>query len=200
MTIAWATASVPLSGQVSSGDVGVVVEFPGGALVAVIDGLGHGADARKAAQAAERVLVEQPTATVSELVQRCHRELRGTRGAVMSVASFDARTDTMSWLGVGNVEGVLVRGEHGDGASEAVAQRGGTVGYQLPALHPRTLSVHPGDTLVLATDGVRYGFKVEVTAARSPQQIADEVIRHWAKPSDDSCVVVARYGGAQEAA
>src|SRR5689334_17018978 len=110
-TIAWGCTCVPMPGQHSSGDVGVVVEFPGGALVAVIDGLGHGDEACKAARAAERVLVAEPQASVSELVQRCHHQLRGTRGAVMSVASFDGRRDTMSWLGVGNVEGLLFRAD-----------------------------------------------------------------------------------------
>ena len=65
----------------------------------------------------------------------------------------------------------------------------------LPPLNPRTLIVHPGDTLVLASDGIRHGFKQEILSARTPQQIADEVLANWAKPTDDACVVVARYGG-----
>jgi phosphoserine phosphatase RsbX len=199
MTIEWGTAGAPIPGQTSSGDRGVVVEFPGGALVAVIDGLGHGVEAEKAAIAAERVLIAEPAAPVDELVTRCHHELRGTRGAVLSVASFDTRNDTMAWLGVGNVEGLLVRGDH-ETTTEAVAMRGGTVGYNLPRLTPRTLAVKPGDTLVLATDGIRHGFKSEVLSARSPQQIADEVARNWAKTTDDYCVVVARYGASGEAA
>jgi hypothetical protein len=199
MTIEWGTAGAPLHGQTASGDLGVVALFRGGALVAVIDGLGHGTEACKAAKAAERVLVSEPTASISDLVRRCHSELRGTRGVVMSVASFDARQDTMSWLGVGNVEGLLMRAGQPK-AMEAVAMRGGTIGYNLPPLNPRTLDVRCGDTLVLASDGIRHGFKVEVIAERTPQQIADEVARRWAKASDDACVVVARYAGAQEAA
>ena len=192
MTIEWGTAGAPIPGQTSSGDRGIVVPFPGGALVAVIDGLGHGEEACKAALAAERVLVAAPQETVEELVTRCHEELRGTRGAVLSVASFDEGRDTMSWLGVGNVEGLLVRSDS-EANTEAVAMRGGTIGYHLPRLTPRTLPVRHGDTLVLATDGIRHGFKAEILAARSPQQIADEVVRNWAKTTDDYCVVVVRY-------
>lgn len=191
MTIQWGTAGAPIVGETSSGDRGVVVPFPGGALVAVIDGLGHGALACKAAEAAERILVATPRAPVHELVERCHHELRGTRGAVLSLASFDTQHQTMSWLGVGNVEGLLVRADHA--TSEAVAMRGGTLGYNLPRLVPRTLAIHGGDTLVLASDGIRHGFKAEVLASRTPQHIADEVVRRWAKSTDDSCVVVARY-------
>ncbi len=199
MTVEWGSAGAALAGQGSSGDRGVVVSFPGGALVAVIDGLGHGVEACKAALAAERVLIAAPREPVTELVERCHEELRGTRGAVLSLASFDGEQNTMSWLGVGNVEGLLVRLDQHT-ADEAVAMRGGTVGYNLPPLRPRTLSVRPGDTLVFATDGIRHGFKSEVLAARSPQQIADEVLRNWSKSNDDAYVVVARYAGHQEAA
>ncbi len=199
MTLEWGTAGAPMPGQTSSGDRGIVLEFPGGALVAVIDGLGHGVEAEQAAIAAERVLVASPGAPVEDLVTRCHHELRGTRGAVLSVASFDAQHDRMSWLGVGNVEGLLVRGDR-ETTTEAVAMRGGTLGYNLPRLTPRTLAVKAGDTLVFASDGIRHGFKSEVLSSRSPQQIADEVARRWAKTTDDYCVVVARYAVAREAA
>jgi serine phosphatase RsbU (regulator of sigma subunit) len=198
MMVEWGSAGVALPGQGNSGDRGVVVPFPGGALVAVIDGLGHGAEAHRAALAAERVLIATPQQPVAELVERCHQELRGTRGAVLSIASFDTQSDTMSWVGVGNVEGLLVRADLNT-ASEAVAMRGGTVGYYLPRLHPRTLAVQRGDTLVFASDGIRHGFRSEVLAARTPQEIADEVLRNWGKTNDDACVVVARYAVSQEA-
>jgi anti-sigma regulatory factor (Ser/Thr protein kinase) len=193
MTVAWGTAGAALAGQTASGDRAVVVEYPHGALVALIDGLGHGREAYEAALAAERVLLAAPYESVDELLRRCHDALRRTRGAVISLASFDAERGAMTWLGVGNVEGLLVRGF--GGSSEAVSMRGGTVGYMLPPLYPRTLVVHPGDTLVLATDGIRPGFKQEILPARAPQQIADEVLAHWSTRADDACVVVARYVG-----
>lgn len=195
--VSWGRAAVALAGQSLSGDRGVVLPFAGGALVAVIDGLGHGEDAYIAAERAEQVLAAQPSAQVVDLVKLCHEALRQTRGAVMSLASFDAERSTMTWLGVGNVEGILVRA---DGSSaEAVAMRGGTVGYMLPSLNPRTLSVHLGDTLVLATDGIRHGFRGEVSSGREPQQIADAILANWGKTSDDACAVVARYVGPPDA-
>jgi negative regulator of sigma-B (phosphoserine phosphatase) len=183
-------ACAPLAGQTSSGDRGMVVEFPGGALVAAIDGLGHGDEASLAAHEAELVLEDDPGAPVDELVHRCHARLKNTRGAVMTLASF--QQGAMTWVGVGNVEAVLVR----PGGIDAVPMRGGIVGYSLPALVARRLTVARGDTLVLATDGIRHGFRAEVDL-REPQTIADAVLAKYAKPNDDACVVVARYlGGA----
>jgi anti-sigma regulatory factor (Ser/Thr protein kinase) len=191
--LSWGRAAVPLAGQSSSGDRGAVLPFPDGMLVAVIDGLGHGFEACVAAERAEQVLAADPAAPVADLVKKCHEALRPTRGAVMSLASFDAAAGTMTWLGVGNVEGILVRA---DGSSrEAIAMRGGTVGYKIPSLNPRTLRVHPGDTLVLASDGIRHGFRDEVRPGRDPQEVADSIIASWGKTTDDACVVVARYIG-----
>jgi anti-sigma regulatory factor (Ser/Thr protein kinase) len=198
MMLSWGSAGAALSGESTSGDRGVFVPFPGGALVAVIDGLGHGEEAEKASLRAEQVLLAAPYAPVDELMKQCHEELKGTRGAVISLASFDGEHDTMSWLGVGNVEGVLVRSEDGAG-DEAVAMRGGTVGFLLPPLTPRTLKVQRGDTLVLATDGIRHGFKAEVIRSRQPQEIADAILQLWSKTTDDAFVMVARYTGASDA-
>ncbi|HUS28257.1 MAG TPA: SpoIIE family protein phosphatase [Kofleriaceae bacterium] len=196
--VEWACSTRALHGQITSGDRGLVLPFDGGALAVVIDGLGHGPEAGKAAECAEAVirrLVGQPLADV---VRECHEACKQTRGVVLSIALFDDR-GTMSWLGVGNVEALLIRG--GGERTEAVASRGGTVGYLLPPLNPRTLAVQIGDTLVLASDGIKHGFKQEVMAERSVQQIADEVLAQWAKDSDDACALVARYVGvAQDSA
>src|SRR5437870_835920 len=72
-----------------SGDIHVVSPFPEGVLVGVIDGLGHGAEAALAACAAADVLKACAGEPVKALIQRCHESLRQTRGAVMSLASFN---------------------------------------------------------------------------------------------------------------
>jgi hypothetical protein len=186
--LATGIACAPLAGQASSGDRGLVIEFAGGALVAAIDGLGHGHEASLAAGEAELVLQDDPSAPVDELVQRCHHRLRSTRGAVMTLAA--VRPGTVSWIGVGNVEGILVK----QAGLEAVPVRGGIVGYSLPALVARNVTIGKGDTLVLATDGIRHGFRAAVDG-REPQAIADAVLATYGKGSDDACVVIARYIG-----
>jgi negative regulator of sigma-B (phosphoserine phosphatase) len=180
-----------------SGDVCVVAGFDSGALVAVIDGLGHGPEAADAAHEAARVLGRHAGEPVSLAIERCHEALRKTRGAVMTVASFDARNSSMRWLGVGNVEGILVRADRASQRSrEAIALRGGVVGYQLPPLREWRLPVAPGDTLVLATDGIRSAFAGAVPVLGTPQQIADEILGRWGRGSDDALVLVTRYLGA----
>lgn len=190
--IEWASVGHPLPGEETSGDLGVVLPFERGVLVCVIDGLGHGKDACLAAQRAAETLAQSPGAALDHLFEKCHEALRDTRGAVMSLAAFNGQ-GSMSWLGVGNVEALLVHA--GSDQAEAIPSRGGTVGYLLPRLTMTTLPVRYGDTLVLATDGIRHGFKQEVRSTRSPQEIAERIVETWARETDDCCVVVARYVG-----
>jgi serine phosphatase RsbU (regulator of sigma subunit) len=184
-------------GGSESGDLHVIAPFPQGVLVAVIDGLGHGAEAAVAARAAARILESDPAVPVGALVERCHEGLRRTRGAVMSLASFNSHDSSMTWLGIGNVEGVLLRANRAAARPrEALATRGGVIGYQLPPFRPATLVVSPGDTLIMVTDGIRSGFTVDLPMPAGPQQQADAIMAAHRRESDDALVLVARYVGA----
>lgn len=200
--IEWVSAGRPLEGSgpgSESGDLEVVVAFEGGALVGVIDGLGHGPEAALAARAAARILEAHAHEPVVTLVEKCHAGLRKTRGAVMTLASFEARTSSLTWVGVGNVEGVLLR-EHSTARTrwESVVARGGVVGFQLPPLRPSTLVVSPGDILALATDGIRNSFTSELALRENLQETASVILADHSKQSDDALVVIARYLGQSE--
>src|SRR5256885_6028210 len=84
--IEWGVASLALPGEAESGDRHLVKPVGTGVLVAVVDGLGHGAEAAAAAQAAVAALERHATESPVPLIERCHRALQGTRGVVMSVA------------------------------------------------------------------------------------------------------------------
>ena len=192
--VEWGWAGSAL--DVESGDLHVVVHFADGALVALMDGLGHGPEAAAASIAAVPILEAYAGDPVPTLVQRCHEGLRKTRGVAMSLASFDSRHSSMTWIGVGNVDGVLLRiGGQAKRRGEAIALRGGVVGYRLPPLHADTLPVSQGDTLVMSTDGIRSGFTTDLAIEHGPQEIAESILARFAKGSDDAHVVVARYVG-----
>ncbi len=183
-----------LPGERRSGDRAVLVAYDGGALVAAIDGLGHGDEAADAAAAAAAVMAEHPDEDPARLIEACHAALARTRGAVMTLAWFDLVDETMSWTGVGNVEGRLVRARSGPRApTEGALTKGGVVGYQLPSIRVTGTDLHDGDVMVLATDGIDSGFAQAITAAGSAQHIADRILARHGKASDDALVVVVRY-------
>jgi phosphoserine phosphatase RsbX len=188
----WGMAGEPLAGQSESGDLGLVLPFPGGILVGALDGLGHGDEAAAAARAAAEVLRSQPDAPVIWLVRECHAALGETRGVVMSLASFSARYATMTWIGIGNVEGLLVRADAAASPPrETLLLRGGVVGFKLPELGAAVLPVGRGDTLVLATDGIRNDFADGLSLAHPAQQVADQILARHAKKTDDALALVA---------
>ena len=165
--------------------------------MAVVDGLGHGAEAADAAKAALRSLERHAHEPILPLIRNCHRSLAGTRGVVMSVAVFDARAETVTWVGVGNVEGVLLRAQATTILGrESLLLRGGVVGVHLPALAAAIIPVTRGDVLILATDGIRSDFVVRpLPADDGPQQLADDILAKWGTRTDDALVLVARYVG-----
>jgi phosphoserine phosphatase RsbX len=194
--IEWGVAARALPGQSRSGDLHIVTPFRGGMLIAALDGVGHGDEAASAASIASAILAEHAKEPVITLVERCHEGLRATRGVAMSIASFDASHGLMTWLGVGNVRGILLRHDVTQTPSEeSLLLRSGVVGVELPSLRAAILSVSVGDTMILATDGINSDFARQLVRNHLPQKAADGILARHAKPTDDALVLVARYLG-----
>jgi serine phosphatase RsbU (regulator of sigma subunit) len=174
----------------------VVTPITNGVLAAVVDGVGHGSEAAKAARAAIETLEAYAEEPVVSLMRRCHQRMRATRGAAISLAALNDRDHTLCWLSVGNVEGLLLRGENQEGrADERVVLRGGVVGFNLPQLQTVVLPVWPGDTLIFATDGIHADFANELSRTIEPQELANQICSKYCKQNDDALVLAVRYTG-----
>ncbi len=194
--VEWGVAAQAIRGETESGDQYLVKSFDNGVLVAVVDGLGHGEQAAIAAKTAIATLEQYTHEPVDSLIERCHADLLKTRGVVMSLASFNATDCTMTWMGIGNVRGVLLKEDmdtNPDAEREEVPLRGGVVGYRLPSLRPGAISLERGDTLILATDGIRSSFAQGLDLNKNPQELADDIFERYSKERDDSLVLVTRW-------
>ena len=190
----WAVDTLMMPGQHCSGDQYLVTTTTEGALIAVVDGLGHGEEAAAAAITAISILEQNATMNVVSLVQHCHEKLRSTRGVVMSIAAFNRCQKLFTWIGVGNVNGVFVsNGSNGHPVRETLLLRGGVVGHQLPRLQAAIHPLEPGDTLILNTDGVRNSFSDGLPLIGSPQDLAERILMHHSTGTDEAMVLVARY-------
>jgi negative regulator of sigma-B (phosphoserine phosphatase) len=179
-----------------SGDLHMVCCNENGILIAVIDGIGHGEEAAEAARTAAALLQGSVDEPVISLVERCHERLRGTRGAVLSMAFISPEQKMMTWIGVGNVQGVLVRANATRGnAQEPLLLRAGVVGSILPALQASVLPVSRGDTVFFATDGIQSDFSTSLSGRENPQRAADRILSHYRSGNDDALVLVARLTG-----
>jgi hypothetical protein len=185
-----------LPGQGESGDLHVVCCTRSGILVAAIDGLGHGEEAASVSKTAATLLKSFADEPIISLVERCHEKLRTSRGIVLSLAFIDAEHGMMTWLGVGNVQGVLMRADAKNGnAQESLLLRAGVVGSQMPPLQASVLPVGREDTLFFATDGISGGFSESLNALENPQRAADRILENYRTGNDDALVVVARLMG-----
>ncbi|HEV8265287.1 MAG TPA: SpoIIE family protein phosphatase [Gemmatimonadales bacterium] len=192
----WGVATLALAGQAESGDLHLVAPVPRGVLVAVVDGLGHGEEAAAAAKLAVRTLERFADDEPLALLQRCHLALKGTRGVVMSLARFDVPRGSVTWLGVGNVEGIVHHANWAErSARVSLVTRGGIVGSELPAIQPAVIPVEAGDTLIFATDGIRGGFTEDISDRVQPQRLANQILSRYGKGTDDALVLVATYLG-----
>ena len=192
--IDWGQAALVMPGQTQSGDRCVIAVANGTALIAVIDGIGHGAEAAAAADAAATVLETSPQEPLRTLFDRCHAQLRATRGAAMTVARFASHGHTLDWLGTGNIKTVLLRrSAHGFSCMDLLTYSG-VVGAQLTKRASSQTEVTPGDVLILATDGIDRKFIDSIRYDEAPQTQAERLLAAYRSPTDDALVLVARLG------
>jgi negative regulator of sigma-B (phosphoserine phosphatase) len=193
----WAIASRAMPGELECGDAAVVEPRRDGVLVAAVDGLGHGPGAHRAAAVAVSTLRQHVDRDAEALVRLCHDELRSTRGAVMSVATIHLASRRMAWVGVGNVTGLLFRGDpRVTPFREALVQRGGVVGDRLPTLRVAELELALGDTLVMASDGLATAFADRTPEGRDAREIAERLLAQYGRDTDDALALVVAWTGA----
>ncbi len=157
-SIEFGVASMILPGQKESGDLYIVKETEKQILIGVVDGLGHGTEAANAAKLAVSVLDTYSHESVIALTRFCHDKLKATRGVVMALASINPADETMTWLSIGNVEGMLFRSEPHLNPSnpiyETIIMRPGVIGFKLPPLYASVMSISKNDLIILSTDGI----------------------------------------------
>lgn len=190
MGVSWGAVARPKYGQSVSGDLFVVEPFaPNGLQVAVIDGLGGGVEAARASTAAGEVVRANPGAEPAMLMQQAHTALHGTRGAVMALLTFNLQARSVSYIGVGNIGAQVY-----SAFPIKPISKNGIIGYRLPSLLKLAYNYNFGDTFVLYSDGVssRFNLDSQISATLEPQSLAELILQHHGKDSDDATVVVVR--------
>jgi negative regulator of sigma-B (phosphoserine phosphatase) len=196
--IEWAAVRRPVPGEEVCGDHPIALDVGGGAaLFGVIDGLGHGAAAATAALRAVETVEADRSEPLDVVMQLCHRALTETRGVAMTLARVDFETDTLSWLGIGNVTADLVA-KHPTGVEvrSSALLAGGIVGYRMPpTLSTHQVTMAPGDLLVIASDGIAEDHLSSIDFAAHATTIAEQLVGQYGKETDDALILAARHRG-----
>ncbi len=166
------------------------------ATLCIVDGLGHGENAERAAQAAVEYVALHLAKPLVDVFAGCDRALRRTRGVAMGIAVVDEEAGTLTYAGIGNTRIMIVRGTR---PVIHLSSNYGIVGGGYRKLTPETVELHPGDLVILSSDGIkeRCDLSAYGDALRGDvQQLAERILHDWARETDDAAVLVFRSEGA----
>lgn len=182
-------ASRPVPGESANGDQWLVQERTDSIRVAVIDGLGHGPDAETASLAAIAELTATPDLGPVEVLVRCDRALRGTRGAAGSVVVIDPSRKRLEFAGVGNVEGQVL----GTNGQRHFSPTRGILGRGIRVPHLLEFPLEGDWAVLLYSDGIKTS-EMSVAIREASEASAEEILRTSARQTDDATIVVIRSG------
>lgn len=166
------------------GDLSVVIEQPHRTVLAVIDGLGHGRDARAAAEAARAAMLDEPDLGPRAMMERCHQATRSTRGAAVGI--MELKTDGRgTFVGVGNVA-VTARST----TPIQATSHGGVVGKAMYRVREQSFTCGEGDVLCIFSDGLRSGLSVHHVEPHQLEESADHLMRDYQRGTDDATLIL----------
>ena len=190
MSITWGAVCRAKQGQSISGDVYVVREYgEGQVLISIIDGLGGGSEAERAARLAAQLLEQYPDYPLQDLIRRSHTALHSTRGAVIGILRLEQESSHATYVGVGNI-GVQVYSRQ----PIKPISKNGILGFRLPTLLELRYVYDPGDVFVLYSDGVSSSFAQDskIDIKQSPQRMAEQILETYGKYTDDATVIAVK--------
>jgi phosphoserine phosphatase RsbX len=198
LTADWSAVTRARDGEKVSGDRFLIHEDPDGLLIAAVDGLGHGPEAAAAAESAIQVFERDPLAPLTDLLERAHRALLGTRGAAALLARTEGRSRRLDWIGVGQILGMVRRAESAPRPRhDVLLTRRGVVGKSILAASLDTTPIGAGDILVVASDGIRREFLESPPPFEGPERMARHILEVHRRPDDDALVAVVRFRSAE---
>jgi negative regulator of sigma-B (phosphoserine phosphatase) len=188
-----AIASRPMPGETVCGDQVTIIRDNSFILCAVVDGLGHGPGAERAARTACDAVNQAATSSgiagiraLDALMIDLNRALRTTRGAAVTLLRLNTITLVMEHAGIGNV---MIASTHMD-LIKAVPTAG-VVGSGLRKVPVQQSALKPGIRLVVYTDGISRRFDLSSYRDLHIQGVADALLAQWSRPTDDaSCLVI----------
>jgi anti-sigma regulatory factor (Ser/Thr protein kinase) len=183
--------NVPAPGERLCGDGYLRLRGVSGPALLVVDGLGHGASAHRAAVATVDEARRRQPLPLAELLPAIHAALHGTRGAAVAVAELDEAAATLKFAGVGNISCTVADGS----GTRSLASMNGTAGAEMGRVHEFTAPFSADATLVLFSDGVQTRWRLDDYPGLRPHHpalIAAVILRDHLRGRDDATILIGR--------
>jgi len=159
--------------------------------IVVADGLGHGFDAAKAAEAALHAFRSARDDDNVRALQRMHDGIRHTRGAAAAIAKIEPRPGVVRCAGVGNIATAVCL----NGTVRQAVSHNGTLGLQARVIREYSYPWSPGALVVMHSDGLSSHWTLDRYRGlrrRHAAVIAAVLCRDYSRDRDDVTVVVAK--------
>ncbi len=184
-------ASRPKPGLDVNGDAFVIKRWNSSVLVGVIDGLGHGESAHRAAQAARDYVENHFDQPLERIFAGTGHACRGTRGCVMALALLDWGQGWIGFASVGNIEARVI--SHNGPLHFPV--RRGVIGMNAPEPHVTRHDWASDNLLLLHSDGLPSHWNWEDFPGLlnlPASQMTQRLLRHLARETDDATALIVK--------
>ncbi|MBN1694421.1 SpoIIE family protein phosphatase [candidate division WOR-3 bacterium] len=180
--------SRPKPGFKSNGDAYFIKRYEDYAVVAVVDGIGHGDKASEASSIALKVIEDQFKDELEQVVLTIHRRLHGSRGCVIGIVRM-SKEGKIEYLGVGNIRTQIYTPE----MYKRLVSFDGLLGSNIRTLRTDHLTLSRPCLIVLHSDGVTsFNFEDKRIVYRPVMEVAKESFEKYKKSSDDATLLIAR--------
>ena len=182
--------SVPKAGETVCGDAWQVSHHADGALLAVVDGLGHGLQADEASNAAIATIDPRRNGNLAAHLQVMHEGLRHTRGAAGAMAQILPGKGLMNFAGIGNIAASI----WGSTVRRAVSIAG-TLGHEARQFREYSYPWEARAVAIIHSDGLGSHWSLDEHRGlrqHDPAVIAAALYRDFSRHRDDVTVVVGK--------
>lgn len=181
----------PLLSEKECGDTGVILESEKTLFVALLDVLGHGAEAYEVAQKARLFLESNYLEDLVELTMELHQAILNTRGLVGSLVRLDISSGLLDYVGMGNIVSRRFGSEY-----YKFVNRDGIIGYKMPKPRMENLQLKKGDILLMHSDGIRENSGITNNNGvfdGHAESITKELVQKFSRQNDDSACFLLKY-------
>jgi len=211
-TVEDVVVSDPLNPRSSAGPGSIELDENHLALMAVVDGVGHGPEAAEIASRVLECLRDLLELELVALVRECHEAASQTRGATLGLALLHLPESRLHYIGVGDVAlRIISRSTSRTGGGvvrlpgpaldpelsmQTMINNNGTLGYKIPdRLQATSCEYRKGDTILLSSDGIGLegdpGRLARICKLEAGTMAAS-LVSAWGSDRDDATQVVAR--------
>lgn len=178
-----------LHGDPACGDAWQVAFTDEGMSALVVDGLGHGEEAEKAAHLGCQAFGSAAFARPEQVLDDMHQAMNGSRGGAAAVIQYQYASGQLRFAGIGNIGACLIS----PGKSRGLASHPGIVGAQFRRVQPFSFDDCAGQLLVMYSDGLQSRWNLidyPGLVHRHPAVIATVLHRDFCRGRDDVTVLV----------